>query len=96
MNGKESYFHIFRGRAWPAPSQLERYFLTPSAQQWVRETRSDCWSLIAEGLEGTGQLPRNERVDLVLTMTPIPIRGCYCIIGNLVAVTRIAFSQNVT
>jgi Immunity protein Imm1 len=72
---KESYFHIFRGRGWPTPSQLERYFLTPLALQWVRETRSDCWSLNAEGLEGTGQLPRNKRVDLILTMTAHPDHG---------------------
>jgi hypothetical protein len=67
---KHVYFDVFVGRGWPAPSELERYFLGPAGQRWTFfRSHNDCWGLSAEGVDGTEHLPRHQgRIDLHLTM----------------------------
>src|SRR5262249_20434336 len=74
--GKWANFHKFHGPGWPSPSQLERYFLTPSKQRWAGERGNDCWGLSWHGVEGTEDLPLgNGRIDLGLTMLGDPRHG---------------------
>jgi hypothetical protein len=67
---KRVYFDVFHGPGWPAPSELEPYFLGPPGQRWTFfQSRNDCWGLSAEGINGTEHLPRHQgRIDLRLTM----------------------------
>jgi hypothetical protein len=39
------YFDVFDGPGWPAPRELERYFLGPPGQRWTFRGRNDCWGL---------------------------------------------------
>jgi hypothetical protein len=74
---KRVYFDVFDGRGWPAPSELQHYFLAPPGQRWTfLDGDNDCWGLKAEGIDGTEHLPLNEgRVDLDLTMLGNPDHG---------------------
>ena len=67
---KRVYFDVFYGPGWPAPRELEPYFLGPPGQRWTFfQSRNDCWGLSAEGIDGTEHLPRHQgRIDLRLTM----------------------------
>jgi Immunity protein Imm1 len=67
---KRVYFDVFDGRGWPAPSELQHYFLAPPGQRWTfGEGENDCWGLTAEGVDGTEHLGSNAgRVDIHLTM----------------------------
>jgi hypothetical protein len=66
---KRSYFDEFIGREWPAPSELEHYFLAPPGECWKFRSRNDCWGLSAEGVDGTEHLPEGKgRIDIHLTM----------------------------
>ena len=66
---KDVYFDVFKGPGWPAPGELEPYFLGPAGQRWTFRSRNDCWGLSAEGVDGTEHLPRHQgRIDLRLTM----------------------------
>ena len=74
---KGIYFDVFDGRGWPAPSELEHYFLAPPGQRWTfGEGENDCWGLTAEGVDGTEHLGANAgRIDIDLTMIGNPDYG---------------------
>lgn len=74
---KGIYFDVFGRRGWPAPGELEPYFLAPPGQRWTfGEGENDCWGLKAEGVDGTEHLPRDKgRIDLDLTMLGNPDHG---------------------
>jgi hypothetical protein len=73
---KHSHFDEFRGLGWPAPIQLQRYFLEFPWQDWMSRTNNDCWGLDAEGVEGTGHLEEGKgRIDIRLTMIGNPDLG---------------------
>jgi hypothetical protein len=66
---KRLYFDVFDGAGWPAPSELERYFLGPAGQRWTFKSLNDCWGLSAEGVDGSEHLPpRQGRINLRLTI----------------------------
>jgi hypothetical protein len=67
---KHVYFDVFYGPGWPAPHELERYFLGPAGQRWTFfQSRNDCWGLSAEGVDGTEHMARHQgRIDLHFTI----------------------------
>jgi hypothetical protein len=67
---KSVYFDVFDRRGWPAPEELQHYFLAPPGQRWTfGPGRNDCWGLAAEGADGTEHLGANAgRIDIHLTM----------------------------
>lgn len=73
---KQAYFASQRRQGWPAPEELERYFLAPPGKRWFFETRNDGGNFSAEGLYGTGDLePKTGRVDVVLYFIGHPELG---------------------
>jgi hypothetical protein len=82
---KDSYFQEFKGPGWPAPKQLEHYFLGPSGQRWPFKGRTDCWGFSAHGADGTEHLQEGKgRVDIRLTLVGNPHFGVCCNIENMV------------
>jgi Immunity protein Imm1 len=74
---KRVYFDVFDGRGWPAPSELEHYFLASPGQRWTfGEGENDCWGLSLEGVDGTEHLGTNAgRINIHLTMIGNPDYG---------------------
>jgi hypothetical protein len=73
---KETYFDRFDRHGWPAPQQLERFFLGPPEQCWSYDGGNDNWGFDAEGVEGTEHLDvKNGRVDIRLDMYGHPKFG---------------------
>jgi hypothetical protein len=69
-------FGEFDGKGWPAPAQLQRYFLAPPGQRWSFRGGNDSWALTAEGVDGTGHMEANNgRIDLDLVMWGHPDLG---------------------
>jgi hypothetical protein len=62
---------------WPAPQDIERYFLAPPGQRWFPEGSDDGALLCFEGAEGTGHLARGVggRVDIRLWLQGHPTLG---------------------
>jgi len=66
---KRVNFDVFKRAGWPAPNELEHYFLAPPGQQWFYANGNDAASLRAEGVDGTEHLEANKgRVDIDLDM----------------------------
>jgi len=73
---KTVYFASRHASGWPAPSELERYFLAPAGQRWFFETGNDSAGLRAEGADGTENLEEgNGRIDIHLEMWGHPKLG---------------------
>jgi hypothetical protein len=73
---KTIYFASRRASRWPAPSELQRYFLAPAGQRWFFETGNDSAGLRAEGVDGTGHLEEGKgRIDIALEMWGHPTLG---------------------
>ena len=73
---KQTYFASRRSEGWPAPNELEPYFLAPQGSRWFFETRNDGGNLTAEGLYGTENLePATGRVDVYLYFIAHPEHG---------------------
>src|SRR5687768_266604 len=62
---------------WPAPKDIEHYFLAPPGQRWFCDTGNDSAGLYLEGVDGTEQLPRGRggRIDIKLSMWGHPTLG---------------------
>ena len=66
---KRTDFASRRREGWPAPAELEHYFLSPPGQRWFFETGNDSGGIVAEGVDNTeGLLPGAGRIDLCLDM----------------------------
>jgi hypothetical protein len=66
---KRSHLDEYIGLGWPAPSQMERYFLGRPEERWPFEGGTDSWGLKVEGVDGTGHLEEGKgRIDIHLTM----------------------------
>jgi hypothetical protein len=64
---KSCFFGDFEGPYWPAPEQLQKYFLGPSAKhQWPFPLHYDCGMLGGYGLYGTEHLPADGPVTVQL------------------------------
>ena len=67
---KSCFFGDFDGPYWPAPEQLQKYFLGPSAKhQWPFPRHYDCGMLGGYGLYGTEHLPDDQSVTVHLNVT---------------------------
>jgi hypothetical protein len=67
---KSCFFGDFDGPYWPAPEQLQKYFLGPSAKhQWPFPRHYDCGMLSGYGLYGTEHLPDDQSVTVQLNVT---------------------------
>ncbi len=66
---KSAYFASRPSSGWPAPKELERYFLAPPGKRWFFETGNDSAGFDAEGVDGTEHLEANKgRIDIRLDM----------------------------
>ena len=65
---KMTYFLEHPGYGWPDEKWLAPYFLTPAGRQEAFATDNDSWGLTAEGVDGTEGLPRDEQIDIDLTI----------------------------
>jgi hypothetical protein len=74
---KTIYFDNFDGNGWPAPNELQRFFLAPKGQEWSFEGRNDSWGLDIQGLNGTGDRAEIDRVDVHLYMVGNRELGVY-------------------
>jgi hypothetical protein len=73
---KEAYLGSRHMAGWPAPEDLERYFLAPPEQRWVFEDGSDSVLLRGVGADGTEHRKNsNDRIDIVLEMWGDPNLG---------------------
>jgi len=76
------YFDRFRFSDWPAPSELEPFFLAPGGQEWSYDGGNDSWGLSAEGLFGTEGRDRRDQVTVRLGMIGHPEHGVYLYYGK--------------
>jgi hypothetical protein len=74
---KRTYFDHFEQSGWPAPRQLESYFLAPTGQEWSFRGGNDSWGFDAQGLYGTEGLSEGERVNVHLYMIGHRTHGVY-------------------
>jgi hypothetical protein len=63
---KQVYFDTFEGRFWPAPYQLQPYFLGPKGQEWFFETGNDSACLTIETGPEDVKADSYVRVDLYI------------------------------
>jgi hypothetical protein len=71
------YFDVFDGSGWPELSELEPFFLTQKGHEWSYKGGNDSWGLDAQGLYGTQNLPRQDRVNVHLYMIGSPVHGVF-------------------
>jgi hypothetical protein len=65
---KQIYFAHFDAARWPAPSELEPYFLAPKGHECFFDG-NDSGRLTVEGVDGTDHLDvRRGRIDVHLRM----------------------------
>src|SRR5438270_348556 len=76
---KNISFDRFIGDRWPAPSELEPFFLAPKGQEWSFKGRNDSWGLDVDGLYGTGDRAETDRVKVHLYMVGNRDLGVYMI-----------------
>lgn len=74
---KSIYFDAFDGDGWPTAKQLEPFFVAPAGKEWSYKGGNDSWGLDAQGLYGTENLARIDRVNVHLYMTGNPLHGVY-------------------
>jgi hypothetical protein len=73
---KRTYFDRIDGPGWPAPREIEHYFLAPPGKRWFFALGNDGARLVAEGLYGTERLEAHKaRVDADLVMWGHPDLG---------------------
>jgi hypothetical protein len=72
---KSSYFDVFKGPGWPTPDQIKTFFVAPKGQEWSYRGGNDSWGLDVQGLYGTENLPRADRVNVHLYMFGNPNHG---------------------
>jgi immunity protein Imm1 of predicted polymorphic toxin system len=64
---KSAYFDTHWGPGWPEQNWLARYFLTSAGRREFFAAGNDGWSLTAEGVDGTNNVPHLKgRVDVNL------------------------------
>ncbi len=91
---KRTYFASRRREGWPAPSELEHYFLSPPGQRWFFETGNDSGGIVAEGVDNTeGLLPGAGRIDLCLDMYGHPELGVFLFYEKNGGPDRCAYSS---
>ena len=73
------YFDNFPRRGWPAPNELEPFFLGPEGQEWSYRGGNDSWGLEVQGLFGTDHLAPIDRVNVSLSMFGNPDLGALLI-----------------
>ena len=71
------YFDRFRFSDWPAPSELEPFFLAPRGQEWSYHGGNDSWGLKISGLYGTEAAPEIDQVKVSMAMIGKPDLGVY-------------------
>lgn len=76
---KTIYFDNFPHHGWPAPDELERFFLAPKGQEWSFHGRNDSWGLDIRGLRGTGDRAEIDQVGVHLYMIGNRNLGVYLI-----------------
>jgi hypothetical protein len=73
---KSAYFDTYWGPGWPDEKWLGRYFLTAAGRRDFFASGNDGWSLTAEGVDGTDNVPHLKgRVDVNLTIQGHPDLG---------------------
>src|SRR3954454_9936058 len=65
---KTIYFDNFGANGWPAPNELQRFFVAPKGQEWSFEGRNDSWGLDVRGLLGTADRAEIDQVKVHLYM----------------------------
>jgi hypothetical protein len=65
---KSIYFDSFDSKGWPAPNELQRFFLAPKGQEWSFQGGNDSWGLDIQGLYGTEDRAEIDRVNVHLYM----------------------------
>jgi hypothetical protein len=75
---KRCYFNSQDSWGWPAPKELEPFFLSPPGKRWFFQTRNDGGVLAAEGVDNTEHLlPGAGRIDIRLEMCGHPELGVF-------------------
>jgi len=74
---KTTYFDVFERSGWPEPGQLAPFFLAPKGNEWSYHGGNDSWGLDGQGLYGTENLARADRVNVHLYMIGNPVHGVY-------------------
>ena len=91
---KWSYFASEFHEGWPAPSDIEHYFLGPLGRRWFFETGNDTAGFRAEGVDGTELLkPFVDRVDIDLALWGHPELGVLLIYSRLGGSQPYAFTS---
>ncbi len=73
---KRAYFASRNTEGWPAPAEIERYFLAPPGEEWFYTGRNDSGSFTAEGVDGTDHLSLGQgRIDIRLALSGNPDHG---------------------
>jgi hypothetical protein len=91
---KRTYFASRRQEGWPAPSDLEDYFLATEGKRWFFDTGNDSGGFSAEGLENTGELlPGAGRIDIHLELYGHPELGVLLLYQKTGREGRGAFSS---
>jgi hypothetical protein len=71
------HFDNFPRDGWPAPDELQRFFLAPKGQEWSFQGGNDSWGLDVDGMYGTGDRAEMDRVAAHLYMTGNRDLGVY-------------------
>lgn len=71
------YFDRFDQVGWPAPSELEPFFLASEGREWSYLDGNDNWSLEIKDINSTGEVSLEEgrRIDIRLNMWGYPKLG---------------------
>jgi hypothetical protein len=73
---KRSLFAADLRDDWPAPQEIERYFLGPPEQRWFSRTDAEGAGFFADGVDGTDQLkPNAGRTNISLHLRVHPKWG---------------------
>jgi hypothetical protein len=74
---KSTYFDMIDRKGWPSPEVLEPFFLAPKGKEWSYAGGNDSWGLDADGMYGTEDRDRIDRVRVGIGMIGHPTHGVY-------------------
>ncbi len=91
---KETYFDSEWYDRWPAPEELQSFFLAPPGKQWFDTGGNDTAGIRVEGVNGTDHLEEGKgRIDLELMMWGNPDLGVLLIYRKYGGGLREAFTS---